>query len=227
MGRPRRRDDARRRGGLRPPARPSGHGVVPRREPGQLDRVRARRGARRRRPRRRQRAARAARDGVVPRPADRLLAGQLRRLPHARDRRACTGVTGILQVTLRRDGSLGRRRPRPGDDSSRATGSRASTRPRRRTASSGRCRRRTSDAPPCGLPGRARCCRRAGAWAERKHPAGYFEAWRRPSSSCETVLVPRMAATIRWRRSRKSVVGTPRPPSFLMNSVAFGSKMLG
>ena len=87
----RRRHDARRCRGLRPSARPPRHRDLPRREPRRRRALLARGRRRRRRPRDRARPARAARDGVVPRPADRVLARQLRRLPRLRARRAALG----------------------------------------------------------------------------------------------------------------------------------------
>ena len=84
--RPRRRRDPRRRRGLRRDPHARRRGDLPRRGPRQRGRVRPHGGPRRRRPRPRLRPARAARDGGLPRPPDRLQPRQLQRLPQLQHR---------------------------------------------------------------------------------------------------------------------------------------------
>ena len=115
-------------GGQRPHARAAGHRDVPRREPRQLERVHPRGRRRGGRPRDRQRAARPARHGVVPRPPDRLLARQLRRLQGLRP-----GWAAVDQRHPPRDASRQRRASTAARSSRRewsAAASRRSTRPR-------------------------------------------------------------------------------------------------
>ena len=125
---------------------PDGHRDRLRRGPRRRPRVRPRRGRRRRRPRGRLGPARAARDGALPRPRDRLLARQPRRVPQLRHRR---------QPVAERDPARddGRRRQLPRRDVHVAE-ARLGRHPERRS------RRRRGGA---GRPRVARGLRRAGA----------------------------------------------------------------
>ena len=152
-GRPRGRRDARGRRGLGRDARAARHRDVPGREPRQLAPLLARRDRRRRRPRRRFGPARDPRHGALPRPPDRLLARQFRRLQELRHRRDALaerdpagGVARRRRVRRRRldlaAGSTATRcrtpiPPTPARASSRSSRARTSAAPRRRSRPDG------------------------------------------------------------------------------------------
>ena len=157
--RPRRRHDARGRGGERGDACPDRSRAPSRREPRRHARVRPRRGRCRRRSRARARAARPPRARVVSRPARRLQPRQLRLVPQLRSRRRF-GDQRNPQGRARCRRKLARRAAR----------TRAARRPRHARAGSERCwDRRDSSALEERLRRRAGCASpRAASSAHRR-----------------------------------------------------------